>query len=273
MDDLDITALRTKVEGANTNLANLQGNAPNMLQGLKQSLTQIFAKGNPLLQQREGQLANYLSAGDRARADFLPKTTPQGPGERPVIYSPTELNALVEGRKAQALAPLLGTNQLITGMYGNVGDIIQGAGTGLQAQIEGARTQAANALNLYQQAIQQEQFNRNFSENQRQFDVTQKNKGGGGGTGIDPITQALLARLTQGNQSTTDTGIDPAQFDEPDQPQTPPGGLIQQTGQNVQAARQAGLPPKSFLEGITRPFDPRQYLAMGQLFLKGLTGG
>jgi len=168
---MDLEGLRTGAEAASQTATTMQASLPGVLTELKGSLNQIFNKDNPLVKERTGQLENYLSAGDKARASYLPQNSG-------FAYSPTELNALVSSRQASALAPLASTNQMLMGQYGGLKDYL-----GQAKDLFGARTQAAyeNAQlkrQGYTDAVsrQQQEF-----ENKLALDKLKKEKSGLGG--------------------------------------------------------------------------------------------
>lgn len=165
MDDLDLTGLRTKAETAGSNLGNLQTNVPKMLSDLRSSLTSIYAKDNPLIQERGKALETFLSTPSTTRAQLLPQNLPQVEGSF-LNLSPTQQAAIVSSRNAAALAPLLGLNQAVTAGYGNIGDIVGGAGTGLQALVDAQKQAAQNALQLYQLGIQETEARRKATSDQ-----------------------------------------------------------------------------------------------------------
>ena len=100
-----------------------------MLEQLRSNFEQIYNKNNPLIQQREGLLADYFGAADKARAEYLP----QNYGG--TVFSPTELQSLVSARQGGALAPLSSLNQLIMGQYGSLGNYLSTAGQTAQAYL------------------------------------------------------------------------------------------------------------------------------------------
>lgn len=184
MDDL--TGARTRAEQATQRVSQLEQNAPEMLRNLKSNLTSIFAKDNPLIQAREGALSDFLAAPSRARADMLPSNLPVVAGSN-LNLSPTQLSAVENSRTAAAFAPLSSLNQLIVGQYGNLGDILKGAASQYQAQVDAARTAATGAQNLYTSAI--DEYNARKPS----------------GSGFDSSTLALLlSLLNKDNEESSD---------------------------------------------------------------------
>ena len=148
-------------------------NLPGTLEQFRKNLNEVYNKDNPLIGARESQLQGYLTAGDKARAQYLPQNSGG------TVFSPTELQAMVSGRQAAALAPLSSLNQLIMGQYGGLRDYVGVGRDILTAQSQAAQQRAQDLMNLYQQAAaaKQQEF-----ENQL---ALQKLKGTGGGvTGV-----------------------------------------------------------------------------------------
>lgn len=127
---------------ASTQATTEAGNLPNILQELKGNLNSIFSKDNPLMQQREGALSTYLSAGDQARASYLPTNSGQ-------VFSPTQLQALVSSRQAAALAPLTGLNSIITNQGGGLNDILSNAKDLFTAKVAADTQNAQRLQDLY----------------------------------------------------------------------------------------------------------------------------
>ncbi len=175
MDDL--TGARTRAGEATERVATLEQNAPEMLRNLKSNLTSIFSKDNPLIQQREQALSTFLAAPSATRASTLPTNLPQVAGSN-LNLSPTQLASVEQGRTAAAFAPLASLNNLIVGQYGNIGDILSGAASTYEAQVNAARTRAAGALDLYRQLVGEDQFNRELAF--KEAEAARKGSGGGG---------------------------------------------------------------------------------------------
>lgn len=151
----NLDELRTNAQQGVTDVANLEQSVPGLLAGLKQNLTSIFSKDNPLIQQRESLLSNYLSTPERTAASLLPSNMPTVAGS-PLNLSPTQQSAIDASRSAAAFAPLASLNNLIVGQYGNIGDILSNAAALYQGQVEAAKTRSTGFLDLYKQAIAEE---------------------------------------------------------------------------------------------------------------------
>lgn len=254
---MDLQGLQTGAKAASDELSSLQGGAPSMLAALKQNLVSIYAKDNPLMQERNQALSTFLSTPNNTRASLLPGNLPQVEGSN-LNLSPTQQNAIVGARSNAALAPLLGLNQAVTAGYGTIGDIVQGAAGDLQARVQAAQTKAQNAMELYKQAVQEDQFARQEAR---------LSKTAGSGTGD---LSGLLAAIL-GSQQENQTGVgkpDPAQFDEIEQGQSFTGPVSQQIQALPSSGISFGLPDLGGLAGG----GGERLKAWGNTIFGGLTG-
>lgn len=197
--DNSIEGYKSGANAASAELSTLQSSAPSMLADLKKNLVGIFAKDNPLIAARETALSDYLSSANNTRASILPNNLPVVEGSN-LTLSPTQQDAIVGARQNAALAPLFGLNQLVTGQYGTIGDIIQGAGTAYGASIDAAKTRVANLIDLYKTAVAEKE-------------AATKAAAGGGGFDLAGIIAAI--RGAMGTGTPTRPPIDA--FDEPDE--------------------------------------------------------
>lgn len=185
--DQDINTLKQNAYTATSQASQMASSAPSLLTSLKQNLVGIFAKDNPLMQARETALADYLSTPQRARADLLPTNMPQVEG-RSLALSPTQQDAVTSSRSAAAFAPLAGLNEIIKAQYGNIGEMVQGAGQMYTAQTNAAQNAATNYMNLYKTAIDEMQARKPAA-------------GSGGGIDIGAILKAIQGNKQTGQQS------------------------------------------------------------------------
>ena len=189
---MDLESLRSGADTASSQASAMQASLPSVLTELKGSLNQIFNKDNPLVKERTGYLENYLSAGDKARASYLPQNSG-------FAYSPTELNALVSGRQASALAPLAGVNQMLVGQYGGLKDYLGQAKDLFQARTQAAYENAQRMRQQYGDAVarQQQEFENKmaqdkFNEDVRQFNAQESRLGKGSGiSGLSGLSTTL----------------------------------------------------------------------------------
>lgn len=149
----DLNTLKNNAYTASQNVSNLTADAPSLLGQLKQNLVGIFAK-NPILQDRNTALSDYLATPNNTRAELLNMPSING---RPVTMSPTQQDAIVSSRNAAAFAPLAGLNEIIKGQYGTIGDLVGNAGSIYDSTIKGAQQNASNLLDLYKTAISEMQ--------------------------------------------------------------------------------------------------------------------
>jgi hypothetical protein len=182
---MDLPTLRSDAYNATNQTADMQAAAPGLLTQLKQNLVGIFAKDNPIIDARNGALSDYLSSNANTRASLLPSNTGTVPGEgaRPLTYSPTQQDAIVSSTNAAKLAPLAGWNEILKGMYGNIGDLVQGAGSIYDSTLKSNATRASGLMDLYKQAAQEDQFNRELA--------VKKQAAGGDGIDLASIIAAI----------------------------------------------------------------------------------
>src|SRR3990167_7948121 len=174
-DGLDLSSLagiKGQASAAVEQVANLTQATPGLLQQLQGNLTSIFAKDNPLIQARGQALSDFLSTPARARAEYLPANLPQVEGSN-LNLSPTQQNALTTARSSAALAPLAGLNQIITGIYGNIPQMVQNASGLYQGQIQAAQLRA----NQLQQQYENELNEILKQEATRQFNIQEQRLG------------------------------------------------------------------------------------------------
>ena len=183
----DLGELRSQATQGVEDVSKLQQDIPGLLAGLKQNLTSIYSKDNPLIQKRESLLSDYLSSPERTSASLLPANLPMVAGSN-LNLSPTQQSAIRASRESAAFAPLASLNNLIVGQYGNVGDIFQGAAQGYQTQLEAAKTRQAGLMDLYKAAIDEERTRQSS------------------GVDIEAILDAYLRR--QQSQETSGPNID-----------------------------------------------------------------
>lgn len=198
---MDLESLRSGADTASAQASTMQASLPSVLTELKGSLNQIFNKDNPLVKERTGYLENYLSAGDRARASYLPQNSG-------FAYSPTELNAMTSSTQASALAPLATVNQMLMGQYGGLKDYLGQAKDLFQSRVQAAYENANRMRQVYgdavakqQQEFENKQAEKSFAEQVRQFNVSQSKKSGAGIDVIDWASEYAAFKAAQGGQS------------------------------------------------------------------------
>lgn len=212
---INADTLRNQAYEATNQVGTLATSVPTLLNELKQNLVGIFSKNNPLIDERNKALEGYMSTAAQSRADVLPSNMPTVEG-RPLALSPTQQNALTTSRLAASFAPLAGYNEILKGMFGNIGDMVAGAGNLYETQVGASQQRAANLMDLYKTAVQEEEARRS-----------------GSGLGLDLASIIALLRGEQG----TDVGqvTDPETIANdiygvsaeaaPPAPQVDPGGV------------------------------------------------
>lgn len=235
----DINSLREQAYTVANQTADLQGSVQPMLNQLKQNLVGIFAKDNPLIGARNDALTGYLSSNANTRASLLPGGMPQIEG-RSLALSPTQQDAIVSTRNAAALAPLAGYNEILKGMYGNIGDLVNSAGNIYGSTIQSNATRAGSIMDLYKQAVAEDQFKQQMSaEQQKSRQASQPL--------IDPaLLASLLGNGQQGGQSGS---LDLSKYEQPVQQQRAPS----QPKVNLQGTIQAAAVPGSTSIGSAKP--------------------
>lgn len=200
MEPLDLTSLqpyKAQASSAANEAANLASSTPSLLQQLQSNLTSIFAKDNPYIAERGKALETFLNAPSQSRVSTLPQNLPTVEGSN-LNLSPTQQNAITTARQNAALVPLAGLNQLVTGLYGNIPGIVQGAGDIYSAQTRAAELRSQMAQQQYQNALQELLE----AEKTRQFNVKESRLGQtSGGDGLDSLSQLLLGQLAGGSQT------------------------------------------------------------------------
>lgn len=197
MNPTDTASLGTQAYNAANQTADLQGSVQPMLDQLKQNLVGIFAKDNPIIGARNDALSGYLSSNANTRASLLPSAVGDVPGVagRPLTFSPTQQDSIVASRNAASLAPLAGYNEILKGMYGNIGDLVNSAGNIYGQTIQSNATRSNSLMDLYKQALAQDQFNQQIALQRQQAAYNMRPI-------IDPsLIASLLGGNSQGTQS------------------------------------------------------------------------
>lgn len=150
-------------------------NAATMPDLLKQALDKKFSENNPLIQQREAALKNYMTVSETAPQSVLPENT----GGR--IFSPLEQSGLIAGQRAGALAPITSLNDILGWQQGGIQNTIGEATRMYQALVQAAQIESQNKRQSYQDLLSlisgkagQATSDRAFAEDVRQFNETIK---------------------------------------------------------------------------------------------------
>ena len=144
----DYTAKSQKAAGA----ASYATTLPDLLtKTLNEKLS-----GSPIIEERSGAASNFLRELGAAPATV----SPQNMGG--VVLNPNEQAAIISGRRATALTPLMTANQRYDLLSGQIPDIVGAAGRSAQAQATLAQGEAGIAGETYKtlldRMIQEEQF-------------------------------------------------------------------------------------------------------------------
>lgn len=165
---------------------------------LKEALNKKLGTGNPLIQQREGALTNFLNTSTQAPLDYTAKSAG---GNSDVVYSPLQQANLIQGRRSAALAPITTLNTLLGLETGGVGNIIDSVSRANQARVAGLQGNAQLAQQNYTNIL--DVLKAKADEQYKNASLAYQNKGigdllpllqlltGGGSTNRPDITSAL----------------------------------------------------------------------------------
>lgn len=187
--------LKQDANAAATNYASMVQTAPSLLQDLQKNLTTVFAKDNPFIADRNAALENFLTTPSRTRAELLTPNMPNVEGS-PLTLSPTQQDAIVQGRNAAAFAPLAGLNNTVTGIYGNIPQLVKNAGSIYESLLGGEKTKADMARQAYEDAFRELTQKETF----RLQEMSQLLSAGGGGTNAGR-GQAVLESVAEAARS------------------------------------------------------------------------
>ena len=145
---------------------------------LREALAKKFSTNNPLYAQRETALQNYMRESEAAPLTVTPEAN-QGR-----VFNPQEQAAMIAGRRGAALAPITSLNEMLGTAYGGLDNIIDAATRSYQALagVKNAKAQAArqnleDLLNMAQAQQGQSNYERDFAEKIRQFNIEEARKG------------------------------------------------------------------------------------------------
>lgn len=182
MDTSSLQPYKDAYSSAQNDVANQTSSAPTLLNQLQQNLTSIFAKDNPFIADRGVALQNYLNAPSQSRVSTLQQNLPSVAGSN-LTLSPTQQDAITTSSRNAALVPLLNLNQVVTGMYGNIPQMVGKAGDlynsqiqAAQARAQGAQTSLAQAMAELKAEEDKRQYEKTLAEKAREFNIEQRNK-------------------------------------------------------------------------------------------------
>lgn len=205
-DDPGLVSARQSADSAGGAYKTAVSNAGTMPDMLKSALDKQFSKDNPLIQQREGALKNYLTVAESAPTTVLPQNN------NGMVFSPNQQAAIIAGLRAGAFAPITSANELLAWQQGGIGNAVDKASKMYEVLARVAQVEAENKRNSYQDllgladrksqaAAQQQQFQENVRQFGLEFALKQEQarKSGGGGIGSS-ILSALGAGFNQPSQ-------------------------------------------------------------------------
>lgn len=225
-DTSSLQPYKDAASSATNDVATQTASAPGMLNSLRQNLTSIFANDNPLISDRNTALQTFLNTPSQSRVSTLPSNLPTVAGS-PLNLSPTQQDAITTAKVNAALVPLMGLNQTITGIYGNIPQLVQNAGGLYDALLGSAKFKASQAQTGLDQAFKElttkediRRYQQDFAEKVREFNRSL--------AANNPNLLDYIAKLQAGkNGSDAPAGVtgaisgiqrpDLSQFDVPDQ--------------------------------------------------------
>lgn len=154
VDYSSLDPLKTAASTATTDYASSVASAPSLLQELQKNLTTIFATDNPIINARNASLETFLNTPSQTRASLLTPNMPNVEGS-PLTLSPTQQDAITTARTNASLVPLLGLNQAVTGIYGNIPQMVTNTGNLYTSLLTGEKAKADLARTAYEDAFKE----------------------------------------------------------------------------------------------------------------------
>lgn len=203
LDSPDVTQARNTANQTQQAYSNAQAEGMTLPQRLTEALNKKFSTNNPMVQQREGQLNNYLNVLDTSQSSVLPENN------NGTIFSPIQQANLINSRRNAAFTPLTTTNYLLGLEQGGIGDVVDSVGRAYGADVQRMQGQAEAARNNYLDVYGLAKDKAAYAaqaladaESKRRWEAEfNKPSGSGGGSSIDGIAE-LLSLLGMGGQNT-----------------------------------------------------------------------
>ncbi len=106
-------------------LVGPSGGGTNPYQQLQMNLTQIFAKGNPLLGQQSNAASDYFNTLNKVTNQFTPSASnPANVNGIPLALSPDQQNSIASNEQNSSLARLGSLDALMSSMYGTIPQMV-----------------------------------------------------------------------------------------------------------------------------------------------------
>ena len=219
-DSPELTGARNSSSEAIKNYSSAKAEGMTLPQRLTEALNKKFSTDNPMVQQREGQLTNYMNTTTQAPLDY---THTSAGGNSNVVYNPMEQANLINQRRTSALVPLTTTNYLLGLNQGGIGDVVDSVSNlwGADTQRMGGAAEAArlNYTDLLDMAKTKSALASNSlaaEEDKRRWEAEMALKGrsgsggGGGLSNLESILQQYMDLQNGGGQEMDLSGLDAA---------------------------------------------------------------
>lgn len=184
----EVSAARTTAQNSSATAARAAQSAITLPDMLRDTLTKKF-EGNPLYGQRETAVENYLNTSTQAPLDY---THTSAGGNADVIYNPMQQANLIQGARANALAPITTLNSLLGLQVGGMDDIIDAAGRTANAQVAGLQSQAELDRQRYLDIIDLISKQADEDYRQAQLELNRKKANDSGGNDLSSLLALLM---------------------------------------------------------------------------------
>jgi len=258
LDSPDVTQARNTANQTQQAYSNAQAEGMTLPQRLTEALNKKFSTNNPMVQQREGQLNNYLNVLDTSQSSVLPENN------NGTIFSPIQQANLINSRRNAAFTPLTTTNYLLGLEQGGIGDVVDSVGRAYGADVQRMQGQAEAARNNYLDVYGLAKDKAAYAaqaladaESKRRWEAEFKKPSGSGGGlgGLDLLKELKNLGILNGET----TGDEPFKPTEPRPTTLTTPGKISLGGQWV--ATNNGWVPFQ-LEGASYPSNTNIYKGM-----------
>lgn len=138
-DSPELQQVKSEAATAASNYSSASAAGISLPDMLREALTKKFSTSNPLIQQREGAVKNYMTESSAAPLAVTPKSAG---GQADVVYTPQEQAALIGGRRAAAMAPVSSLNALLGLTQTGLENVIGATGRAYEGQVAGLKNEA-----------------------------------------------------------------------------------------------------------------------------------
>ena len=212
VDQSQLESLRQQSEQSAQQASQMATTYTTLPDYFQQAVSKKLGSENPLVQQRESALKNFLTAGTQYNTETAQKYLPQGVGQN-VIFSPTDVMNLLYQQRAAASVPLSTANLILGAEYGGIQNAIESATRAYQAQVQAAQAaaerQRQSYTDAYTQWVQEQQMAYQQQALAQQAALAREQmraSAGGGGLDLSPLFQAVAATAPTTTTQTTVPG-------------------------------------------------------------------